>query len=364
MPDTIKRIYIGLPSDFKYKVYWVERKFRVNPLSHNLGGCDVIIEYHSGKVFGYDWIKYPSKYISVIFNQTIFKDISESELLNNANKINIIKNEVSKIYLRKYDTNTFENSPFTKIWDSNEDYKTPWEKLEIFDFRPDSSIKSVSPSTNKNYIAPYMIWWNKLEYDWQELIKENFYQNFNVKLINFSRLAYELILSFNTFDIGYNNLDSVNSLDPLCTFSKIKILNIVTHGAGVFDKTDLDFLKYFPKLEFLSIQFHENSLDISGLKNCPQLKGLNITWTNIKGISSIVYLNELKYLNLFKSLILDYEESKHYFKKILSLPKLKYLCWNYESLIENAIHLKNFKQVYEEIFNIFDIQEVLCKLHE
>jgi hypothetical protein len=60
--DRIKRVSLGLPKSLVNDVLWVAREYRTNPLSHEPGGSDVVVEYHNDEVLGYDWIKFPSKY--------------------------------------------------------------------------------------------------------------------------------------------------------------------------------------------------------------------------------------------------------------------------------------------------------------
>ena len=89
--DEIKKIYLGLPQDMRTRVFWVGRKFRTNLLSHQPGGGDIIVEYHSGKIFGYDWIKYPSRYVLNIFNRHFKKNNENFETFKENIQLGIIK---------------------------------------------------------------------------------------------------------------------------------------------------------------------------------------------------------------------------------------------------------------------------------
>lgn len=67
----IKNVYNGIPGALVDEIMWVQRKYRTNRLSHIEGGSDVVVEYHEGDVFGYDWIKRPSEYIKSIWEITM-----------------------------------------------------------------------------------------------------------------------------------------------------------------------------------------------------------------------------------------------------------------------------------------------------
>lgn len=97
-------------------VLWVAREYRTNPLSHEEGGSDVVVEYHSDEVFGYDWIKFPSKYVSAIFYKRIDVDKEDFEVYDEDEQLTTIKDEIKSIYARK--------------WSSMEDHdKVPFEEV-------------------------------------------------------------------------------------------------------------------------------------------------------------------------------------------------------------------------------------------
>ena len=130
--DEIKKIYLGLPQEMRTRVFWVGRKFRTNLLSHQPGGGDIIVEYHSGKIFGYDWIKYPSRYVLNIFNRHFKKNNENFETFKENIQLGIIKKEVSRIFARVYEKDEFETVNFEEVWNSEIDKKLPWDKLKEF----------------------------------------------------------------------------------------------------------------------------------------------------------------------------------------------------------------------------------------
>jgi hypothetical protein len=135
MNDSVKRVYTGLPEILSKKVRWVSREYRTNPLSHDPGGSDVIVEYHKGTVLGYDWIKFPSKYIRKIFNGEISRKNETFESLNSSQQVEIFRVEVRRIYARKYEKDEdFENIPFREIW-NHDSPQDPWSMLEDYDHR-------------------------------------------------------------------------------------------------------------------------------------------------------------------------------------------------------------------------------------
>lgn len=124
----IHRIYIGLPDHLVRKVHWVERKFRTNPKSYQPGGSDVIIEWHNGRIIGYDWIKYPSLYVKKIFK----KELGISEVIN----LSTVKDEIASVFARKYkDEGEYSTSSFEEVWNWQNSKQFPWRSLEPFDLK-------------------------------------------------------------------------------------------------------------------------------------------------------------------------------------------------------------------------------------
>lgn len=133
----IKRIYIGLPEGFPKKVVWVQRKFRTNELSHTPGGADVIVEYHTSKVLGYDWVKYPSRYVETIFNREIEDSVKDFRALSRFEKTNLFRKEVKRIFARKYESpKDYETIQFQEIWNHTSEIE-PWEALKKYDLVSD-----------------------------------------------------------------------------------------------------------------------------------------------------------------------------------------------------------------------------------
>jgi len=133
LSEEIKKIYLGLPEHFKNVVFWVGRKFRTNILSHQPGGGDIIVEYHNGKILGYDWIKFPSRYVQTIFRKQFFKNEIEFEQYKEYEQLNVIKKEVARLFARIYKEDEFDIIYFEEIWNSENDEKLPWVKLEEFE---------------------------------------------------------------------------------------------------------------------------------------------------------------------------------------------------------------------------------------
>jgi hypothetical protein len=102
-------------------------------LSHEPGGSDVIVEYHNSNVFGYDWIKFPSRYVSAIWNKGISEIHDDYEDWEEEEKIEEIKKELKSIYARKYKKENFETVPFKEIWNSLTSNELPWKLLEEYD---------------------------------------------------------------------------------------------------------------------------------------------------------------------------------------------------------------------------------------
>ncbi len=130
---SIRKIYIGLPESLVGLVLWVTREYRTNPLSHEPGGSDVVVEYHNDKVFGYDWIKFPSKYAKKIWDNDILEIHEDFQDWDEEDQIVEIRKVIRRIYARKYKRDDFETVPFKEIWNSETSKKLPWLLLEEFD---------------------------------------------------------------------------------------------------------------------------------------------------------------------------------------------------------------------------------------
>ncbi len=127
----IKQIYTGLPKHLANHVFWPSRSYRTNHLSHIRGGSDVVVEYHEGDVFGYDWIKVPSAYIWTIFCEQITNEYYNFEYLNEKEQIHITKEKIARIFTRKSKNKDDSSTlPFKEIWNSETSQELPWKTLE------------------------------------------------------------------------------------------------------------------------------------------------------------------------------------------------------------------------------------------
>ena len=133
--DRIKRVYIGLPKKLADAVLWVAEEYRTNPLSHEPGGSDVVVEFHNDNVYGYDRIKFPSKYVSKIWTKGISKIHDDYEDWEEEEQIEEIKKEIKRIFARKYKKENFEIVPFKEIWNSETAEDLPWKLLEDYDHK-------------------------------------------------------------------------------------------------------------------------------------------------------------------------------------------------------------------------------------
>ena len=129
----IKRVSLGLPKSLVNEVLWVARKYRTNSLSHEPGGSDVVVEYHSNEVLGYDWIKFPSKYVSRIWNKGISEIHDNYENWEEEEQIELIKKKIKRIYARRFEKENIEVVPFKEIWNSKTSDEIPWKILEDYD---------------------------------------------------------------------------------------------------------------------------------------------------------------------------------------------------------------------------------------
>ncbi len=130
------KVYIGLPEHLIDNTLWVVRELRINPLSHIEGGSDVVIEYQNLSSYGYDWIKYPSRYINEIFRNYFetFHIVNLTDFTQDQ-QLKKFKEVVFKIFARKYDNiHGYENQPFEEIWNSETATQIPVKVLKKFDY--------------------------------------------------------------------------------------------------------------------------------------------------------------------------------------------------------------------------------------
>lgn len=126
-------VLIGIPDTIIPHIFWVDRDYRTHPWSHIPGGCDVIVVYHDGNSFGYDWIKKPSRYVPKIEGERIEKIYVGFVNLSDKGKLNILKLNISEVYARRITEEDKSSVPFEKIWDSKTATQLPWELLKSFD---------------------------------------------------------------------------------------------------------------------------------------------------------------------------------------------------------------------------------------
>ncbi|MDV7397989.1 hypothetical protein RZS08_41695, partial [Arthrospira platensis SPKY1] len=87
----------GIPENIIPRIFWVGREYRTHPWSHIPGGSDLIVVYHNGDTFGYDWIKKPSRYVPKIEGERIEKIYVGFVKLEDKEKLKILKNNISEI---------------------------------------------------------------------------------------------------------------------------------------------------------------------------------------------------------------------------------------------------------------------------
>lgn len=176
MSDSIKKIYLGLPEHIASKVLWVERKFRINELSHQPGGYDIVIEYHSGNVFAYDWIKKPSHYAGKILANEALEAGMEFNYGDGGKSFEAAsKKFIRSAYCKYYDKEgESEGIPFDMVWDVD----NSWGSLvdSVSHFENDISKKFIYKSYPKNETPYYDIAliYNALDNDYME--KEYLYK--------------------------------------------------------------------------------------------------------------------------------------------------------------------------------------------
>jgi len=147
-----ERVYIGLPQNLE--VFWVERRFRTNPLSHvtipGLPDIDVVVELQDGRAFGYDLIKFPFRYIETFFSGPItvvsadpLQDYVSSfltqklevrmggfEWSSRSTQISLVKQVISRIFVRECDSeieNERNQVPFEEVWNAQTSSRLPWD---------------------------------------------------------------------------------------------------------------------------------------------------------------------------------------------------------------------------------------------
>ena len=149
----MNRVYQGLPGSFAENVLWVSRQYRTHPWSHVPGGCDVVVEYHNEDIFGYDWIKKPSRYVSAIWNKRMSEIYEDYEEWREEDQLVEIKKKIKKIYARKYTNETYHVVAFKEVWDSKNSNELPWNMLELYDHHRDENQDSNGNEDYEHYLT-------------------------------------------------------------------------------------------------------------------------------------------------------------------------------------------------------------------
>jgi hypothetical protein len=132
-----ERVYIGLPPRLTHVVLWVDRIYRTNYLSHIPGGSDVVVEYHDGRAFGYDWIKMPWVYIRTFFAGLVEYGSDEFNGLDETTQMEIAKYKIRGIHVKKYkDEEERSIAAFEEVWNSETANEMPWNALKRFARKP------------------------------------------------------------------------------------------------------------------------------------------------------------------------------------------------------------------------------------
>jgi len=181
--DIVKRVYLGLPKSLKDHVLWVARNFRTNPLSHKPGGSDVVVEYHDARVYGYNRIKFPSQYISTIWNKGISEVHEDFSKYDKEKQLKIIKENIKRIFARKYIKENFDDVPFKEIWNYEKSYELPWKRLKEYDEdAPNEYIEhQINSWEYQNHQINESIDKNALNEHLENQIKSLEYQNHQIK---------------------------------------------------------------------------------------------------------------------------------------------------------------------------------------
>jgi hypothetical protein len=123
--EGIKRVYIGIPEDLRNLNLWGVRENRKNYLSHIPRGNDAVVEYHNKNVFGYDWIKFPSRYVNAIWDENKSKSHKDYRYFNENRQPTIIRQHISRIFAKSYEKSNYNTEPYKGIWNSKTSIKLP-----------------------------------------------------------------------------------------------------------------------------------------------------------------------------------------------------------------------------------------------
>lgn len=117
------------------KIYWVDQAYQTNPLSHQPGGGEIIIELTDKRVMGYRNIKSGSAYCEeIVARLAELKSTNELYNINHSTLMNLSNGSISSIYIRLpiyKEPGTFW--PFDMIWKSYLSLLTPWKGIKQYE---------------------------------------------------------------------------------------------------------------------------------------------------------------------------------------------------------------------------------------
>jgi hypothetical protein len=150
------RVYINIPEHLANVIFWVALPFRTNPLSAIPGGYDVIVEYHSGRALGYNWVKYPWSYIEKFFDGIIEYGLNDFKSLDEENQFRIVTNKITRFYASKHYRNEEERTKvnYIEVWNFETSNEMPWESLEKFARKQENHHKfNFNENRNFSYLS-------------------------------------------------------------------------------------------------------------------------------------------------------------------------------------------------------------------
>lgn len=130
----IASVHVGVPRDIADDILWVGRSYRTNELSHVEGGSDVIVVYSDGDVLGYDWVKYPSRYVKTFYLKKISYEEDYFDSFEYEVRLDMSKQDISRLYLKTSDSGPrTDYSLYQEVWDREKHENMPWEEVEQYD---------------------------------------------------------------------------------------------------------------------------------------------------------------------------------------------------------------------------------------
>lgn len=120
------------------------------------GGADIVIEYKSGSVYGYDWVKKPGLYVKAIISRKINYFENSTNPSSEAYKLKLIKNVINRIYAREFEKSTFYSARYKLCWDNNSQI-LPWDSFSANKTKIDLDFFVSDVEDLSDYIA-YVIY--------------------------------------------------------------------------------------------------------------------------------------------------------------------------------------------------------------